>query len=185
MQPYTKAADQRELGEQRVNIETWIGVVGVVVGLVLAIPLHIAANLLMPGVHAYFEKRKVTKFRRSKEQELANYKRVEAFKNGTRDRYPFYILLATSAVICAVGLAACLVLVSLGYGWDFLFPNPLLLLAFFLGVFALLFMVIIAGTARQIERFEQYQAEIRKKWGEDAILPTDPRGGGEDVKAQP
>jgi hypothetical protein len=38
-----------------------------------------------------------------------------------------------------------------------------------LGVFATLFMVIIAGTARQIEQFEQYKAEIRKKWGDHVI----------------
>ena len=151
------------------NIETnfW-GLVGVV-GLVLTIPLNIASNLLTPRVINYLERRKIIKSHRSKEQELANYKRVEAFKNGTRDRYPFYILLATVTVICAVGVATCLVLAVLGYGDFTVFPNPLLVLAFLLGVFATLFMVIIAGTARQIEQFEQYKAEIRKKWGDHVI----------------
>jgi|HubBroStandDraft_6_1064221.scaffolds.fasta_scaffold354781_3 fatty acid desaturase len=150
------------------NIETnfWglVGVVGVVVGLVLTIPLNIASNLLTPRVINYLERRKIIKSHRSKEQELANYKRVDAFKNGT-----IYILLATATVICAVGVATCLVLAVLGYGDFTVFPNPLLLLAFLLGVFATLFMVIIAGTARQIEQFEQYKAEIRKKWGDHVI----------------
>jgi hypothetical protein len=39
-------------------------------------------------------------------------------------------------------------------------------LAFLFGVFAAVFMVAIAETARHIEQFEQYQVEIRKKWGD-------------------
>ena len=135
--------------------------------------LSIVGNLLTRKVDAYLEKRKLIKSNRSKEQEIANYKRVESFKNGTRDRYPYYILLATAAVISAVGSATCLVLVVLKY-WDaFNLPDfPLLLtllLTFLFGVFAAVFMIVIAETARHIERFEKYQAEIRKKWGDDAI----------------
>ncbi len=150
-----------------------VGFVFSIVALVLSVPLGIASNLLALRFLAYLEKRKLIKSNRSKEQEIANYKRVEAFKNGTRDRYPYYILLATAAVISAVGSATCLVLVILKY-WDvFNFPDfPLLLtllLTFLFGVFAAVFMVIIAETARHIEQFEQYQIEIRKKWGDDVI----------------
>jgi UDP-N-acetylmuramyl pentapeptide phosphotransferase/UDP-N-acetylglucosamine-1-phosphate transferase len=141
-----------------------------VVSLVLVIPLGIASNLLTPLLIAYLQKRKLVKTNRSKEQELANYKRVEAFKNGTRDRYSFYILAAVAAVISSVGLATCLVLLAL-QNWNlFDHLNPvLLILAVFLGVFAVLFMDVIAETARHIEQFEQYQAEIRRKWGDDVI----------------
>jgi hypothetical protein len=146
---------------------------GVAVAIPLSIVGSIVGNRLTRNVDAYLEKRKLIKSNRSKEQEIANYKRVEAFKNGTRDRYPYYILLATAAMISAVGSATCLVLVILKY-WDvFNFPDfPLLLallLAFLFGVFAAVFMVAIAETARHIEQFEQYQTEIRKKWGDDAI----------------
>jgi uncharacterized membrane protein len=141
-----------------------------VVSLALVIPLGIASNLLTPLLIAYLEKRKLIKSNRSKEQELANYKRVKAFKNGTRDRYPFYILVATAAVISSVGLATCLVLLAL-QNWNvFDSLNPmLLLLAVLFGVLSVLFMVVIAETARHIEQFEQYRAEIRKKWGDDVI----------------
>jgi hypothetical protein len=146
---------------------------GVAVAVPLSIVGSIVGNRLTRNVDAYLEKRKLIKSNRSKEQEIANYKRVEAFKNGTRDRYPYYILLATAAMISAVGSATCLVLVILKY-WDaFNFPDfPLLLtllLTFLFGVFAVLFMVVIAETARHIEQFEQYQVEIRKKWGDDVI----------------
>jgi hypothetical protein len=141
-----------------------------VVSLALVIPLGIASNLLTPLLIAYLEKRKLIKSNRSKEQELANYKRVEAFKNGTRDRYPFYILVATAAVISSVGLATCLVLLAL-QNWNvFDSLNPmLLLLSVLFGVLSVLFTVVIAETARHIEQFEQYRAEIRGKWGDDVI----------------
>jgi hypothetical protein len=55
--------------------------------------------------------------------------------------------------------------------WNvFDFLNPvLLLLAVILPVLAILFMFVIAETARHIEQFEEYQVEIRKKWGDDVI----------------
>jgi hypothetical protein len=147
------------------DISAWIGVVT----LLLAVPLGVISALLTPRVVSYLERRKLIKTHRTRQQELAIYQRVEAFKNGTRDRYPFYISLAVAAVISSVGLAICILLLALKY-LDFVEPlNPLWLLALLFALFAILFMAVIATTARQIEQFEQYQAEIRKKWGEDAI----------------
>jgi hypothetical protein len=149
-----------------------VGLLATIGAVILAIPLSIVGNLLTRKVDALLERRKLTKTTRSKEQELANYKRVEAFKNGKRDRYPFYILLATGAVISALGSVSCLMLVIVKY-WDVDFPSfPFVLAPLFTFVFGILavgFMFTIAETARQIEQFEQYQAEIRKKWGDDVI----------------
>ena len=153
------------------DLGTWIGIVG----LVLAIPLGIATNLLTTRVVAYLEKRKILKSHRSKAQDLAAYKRIEAFKNGTRDKYPYYILLAAGSVTCGMVSATCVILAALKIGSDFFesnppgLPNPLLLIAFFFCLFALVFMGIIAETARRIEQFEKYQAEVRKKWGKNTI----------------
>src|SRR5271166_5869818 len=123
------------------NMDTWIAVGGVVVGLVLAIPLHIAAN----RVDTYLDKHKLIKSRRSKEQALAEYKRIEAFRNGTKDRYPYYIFLSAGAMIFAIGSATCLILTALKYV-DFMdLPNPLLILAFLFGVLSVLFLAVIAG----------------------------------------
>jgi hypothetical protein len=149
-----------------------VGLYATIGAIILSIPLAIAANLLTRKVDAFLDKRRLTKTNRSKEQELANYKRVEDFKYGARDRYPFYILLATGAVISALGSASCLMLVILKY-WDVDFPSFPFVLAplftFVFAIFAVVFMVTIAETARHIEQFEEYQAEIRKKWGDDVI----------------
>jgi hypothetical protein len=147
-----------------------VGFVFSIFALVISVPVGVASSLLAPRFLAYLEKRKLIKTNRSKEQELANYKRIEAFKNGTRDRYPYYILLAAAALISSVGSSTCLILLAL-QNWNvFDFLNPvLLLLAVVLPIFAILFMVVISETTRHIEQFEHYQAEIRRKWGEDAI----------------
>jgi hypothetical protein len=142
-----------------------VGLLATIGAVLLVIPLSIFANLLTRKVDVYLAKRKLIKSNRSKEQELANYKRVEAFKNGMRDRYPFYILVASSAVISAVESATCVVLLALK-DWNILdsLDPVLFFLVFILAALAILFMVLIAETARHIEQFEQYQAEIRKKW---------------------
>ena len=44
-----------------------------------------------------------------------------------------------------------------------------LLFAVLFGILTAAFMSVIAEIARHIEHFEQCQAEIRKKWGDDAI----------------
>ena len=62
-----------------------VGLLATIGAVILAIPLSIVGNLLTRKVDAFLERRKLTKTNRSKEQELANYKRVEAFKNGTRE----------------------------------------------------------------------------------------------------
>jgi hypothetical protein len=85
-------------GVQKMDID-WVGVV---IGLVLAIPLSIAANLLTPRWISFLEKRKLIKRHKTRQQALQIYNRIRAFKEGRRDKYPFYLLLASSAVICAI-----------------------------------------------------------------------------------
>jgi hypothetical protein len=68
----------------------WLGITS----LALSIPTGIAANLLTPRLVAYWEKRKLLKSNRTKEQDLAAYRGIEAFKNGSRDKYPIYAALA-------------------------------------------------------------------------------------------
>jgi hypothetical protein len=72
------------------DISLWLGVAA----LALAIPLGVASNLLTARVIAYLEKRKLLKSHRTKRQALVVFNRIKAFKEGKRDRYPFYMILA-------------------------------------------------------------------------------------------
>jgi hypothetical protein len=54
------------------HIGDWLGLVS----LVLAIPLGITSSLLTTSLVSYLEKRKLLKTHRTKEQELAAYKRI-------------------------------------------------------------------------------------------------------------
>jgi len=150
---------------------SWLGIAT----LILAIPLGVLTNLLTPWLVAHLEKRKLIKSHRTKEQDLAAYKSIRAFKNGTKDRYPAYIALGTMSVILAIGSATCVILAVLTGGLvdDSLIPNQhtafLSLFAIALLVFSLLCLAIIVTTARRIERFDEYTTEIRKKWGDNAV----------------
>jgi hypothetical protein len=154
------------------SLGDWLGLAS----LLLAIPLGIASSLLTTRLVAYMEKRKLLHTHRTKEQELAAYRRIEAFKSGSRDRYPSYLLMAVGAVTSAVGFATFVLLLALKYG-DFIqgtvIPAPaalnLFVAAFVCTIFCFIFIGGIITTARRLERFDQYKAEVRKKWGDDAI----------------
>jgi hypothetical protein len=157
------------------DISTWLGVAF----FVLSIPTGIAVNLLTPRVVGYLEKRRLIKSNRTKEQDIAAYRSIEAFKKGTRDKYAAYVALAALSVIFTVGGATCALLWALNHGnlgetdphAAFLTPPavflPLLMALFFL--LSALFLIIIVATARRIERFDEYTAEIRAKWGADVV----------------
>jgi preprotein translocase subunit SecG len=156
-----------------VDISVWLGIVF----FALSIPMGIATNMLTPRLVAYLEKRKLVKSNRTKEQDIATYRSIEAFKNGTRDRYATYIGIAVLSIFSAIGGYTCIVLWVLKYG-DMPETSPLpdhlpsLFLGFLAGAFfvlSLVLLLIIAVTARRIERFDEYTAELRKKWGNDVI----------------
>jgi hypothetical protein len=158
-------------GRGNVDVGSWIGVVS----LALALPVGVASILITPRLVAYLEKRKLIKSHRSKEQDLAAYRNIEAFKNGTRDKYATYIAMAVLSVIFAIGSATCVLLVALKgelIEGTILPSQPTVFLslsAFGLFLVSFLSIFLIINAARRIERFDEYTAEIRKKWGDDAV----------------
>jgi len=143
----------------------------------LSIPMGIATNMLTPRLVAYLDKRKLIKSNRTKEQDIAAYRSIEAFKNGTRDKYPSYIALAVLSTGFIMGGCTCFLIAVIEHRilkMDFFaLPElPGLLLSILIGLFfglGLLFLALIITTARRIERFDEYTAEIREKWGEDVV----------------
>jgi hypothetical protein len=143
-----------------IDIALWIGVAS----LVLALPLGIASNLLTPRLISYLEKRRLIKTRKTRQQALRVYNRIRAFREGRRDRYPYYILLGISAVLLAIAASTVVIVV--------LVISPSLENAvFYLGlacVVALMSIGLLAGlyeTARQLERFDDYKKEFEERWG--------------------
>jgi hypothetical protein len=155
------------------DINAWLGIAF----FLLSFPMGVATIMLTPRFVSYLEKRKLIKSNRSKEQDIAAYRGVEAFKNGTRDKYPSYIVLAVFSVIFAVGGATCVLLLALKVGTPdettTLFSSQhnvfLFLITFLFFLLSVLFLIIIITTERRIERFDEYTAEIRKKWGDDVV----------------
>jgi hypothetical protein len=91
------------------DIGLWVGVIS----LLLAIPLGVAANLLTPRVVAYLDNRNLIKACKTRAQAIQIYNRIRAFKEGRRDKYAYYFLLATSAVLCAIASSTIIITVLL------------------------------------------------------------------------
>jgi hypothetical protein len=157
-------------GEANVDTSIWLGVAF----FLLSIPMGIATNMLTPRFVAYLEKRKLVKSNRTKEQDIASYRQIEAFKNGTRDKYASYIGMAVLAIFFAIGGNTLLILMTIRNphleGWQLSPPDIFLpLLAIFSLLISTLMLISIFVTSQRIERFDDYAAELRKKWGDDVI----------------
>ena len=114
----------------------WLGVIiTVVVGLPGAYVIGILANMHTPRLVHFLESRKLLKTHKTRQQALRVFNRIKEFRDGTRDRYPFYILLASAAVVCAI-IASTLILVTV-FQNEFPLAIPFYLLAAIaaLGVF--------------------------------------------------
>ena len=140
------------------------GLAVAVIALVLAIPLGIASNLLTSRWISFLEKRKLIKTHKTRQQALLVYNRIRAFKEGRRDRYPFYLLLAALSVICAVA-ASTIVIVILLILPSFETVGTSLVVAFGLAVISLALLLVLYETARQLERFDDYKKEFEARWG--------------------
>jgi hypothetical protein len=146
------------------DLAIWLSVLA----LLLAVPLGVASNLLTPRLISFLETRKLIKTHKTRQQALQGYNRIKAFREGRRDRYPFYILLAILSILCAVAASTILILsVLITFSVPVVVP---ILIALVCALLAALFLVGIYETSRQIERFDAYKAELEKRWGhiEDA-----------------
>jgi len=132
------------------------------IALVLAVPLGVA--LLTPHVMAYLDKRKLIKTRKTRAQAILIYNRIRAFREGRRDKYAYYFLLASSGVLCAIASSTIFIAVLLtSPSFDWVLIS--LLIAFILALFAVACVAGIYETARQLERFDDYKSEFEQRWG--------------------
>lgn len=144
-------------------MEFWLGVI---VTIPLTIICGFFVNRLQRRFDALLDARSSARVRRSRQQALRSYRRIKALHDGTSDRYPYYLLLASSAVICAV-IASTLILITV-FQNEFPLAIPFAVLVLLAAVASLVMLLLLTGiyeTARQIERFDDYQAEVEKRWG--------------------
>lgn len=138
-------------------------VVGIIGGYVAAV---------LGGLHSnrwanYFNNRKLLKTRKTKQQALVAFNRIKEFHERKRDRYPFYLLLATSSILCAIFASTMILIISNQVHEYPIAPEYMivLLLAGMSMAFSLILAISIYETARQVDRFDDYKAEFEKRWG--------------------
>lgn len=137
-------------------------------GMILTAPVAYVTGIITymhaPRLMHFLDNRKLLKKHRTRQQAVDTFNRVKAFREGNRDRYPFYLILASGAVICTI-IASTLIIIALQYDFSIEFRSYLLLLALLAVLVGLLLLVGIYGTARQIERFDAYKVEFENRWG--------------------
>lgn len=144
------------------NVDWITLLLGIALGIPVALVINVVTNLFNPRLVAFLDSRRVANIRRSKDEALRVYARVKAFHEGTRDRYPFYLLLSSAAVICAIAASTCIVIVTVLNPED---PKILIVAAIIFVLFILLFLVGLYSTAHATDHFEDYRKEVERKWG--------------------
>jgi hypothetical protein len=104
---------------------------------------------------------------KTRQQALVVFNRIKAFREGKRDRYAFYMLLVGAAIISALFASTLILIISIQVheypiSIEYGIVALLAVVAFLL---ALIFLTTLYETARQIERFDDYKAELEKRWG--------------------
>jgi hypothetical protein len=150
----------------QLDVGAWVGIIA----LILAFPVAVMGHLFGHRLLLNLERRKLVKGDATRQQAIQAYNRVKSFHNRTRDRYPYYLLLAGSAVICAVASSTSIILIVIIYPAIPMIPfTPLTLLLFLLAfggaLLAVLFMVGLYQTSRHLDRFDDYKAELEQQWG--------------------
>jgi hypothetical protein len=144
----------------------------IVLTLIISTPIAYVVGVLTiihtPRLVQYLDKRNLLKRAKTKKQALGVFNLVKSFRDGTRDRYPFYIILASGAIICAMTASTLLLIIAIQNGglYPISFGYVLVaLMAVLVLLFAALLLALIYDTARQIERFDAYKLEFEKRWG--------------------
>jgi hypothetical protein len=150
---------------ERLSLGDWVGIIS----LILAVPVGVMSHLLGHYFLHYLEKRKLVRLNATRQQAIQVYNRIKAFHNRTKDRYAYYLLLTGWAVICAIASSTSTILVVMTNGDFDILLRPadafLFLLAFTFALFAVVLMMAIYETSRQLARFDDYKAELERKWG--------------------
>ncbi len=143
-------------------------ILGIPVTIVITYVISIVAILHAPRLGQFLDRRKLLKRARTKKQALEVFNRVKSFRDGTRDRYPFYILLASSAIICVMVALTILLTLVVRIGSLYSISDGdvvVALTAVIIFLFAVILLIGIYETARQIERFDAYKLEFETRWG--------------------
>lgn len=141
-----------------------------IAGLILAIPVGVMPHVLGHRFLQQLEKRKLVKANTTRQQAIRMYNLIKSFHNRTRDRYVYYLQLVGWAVIFAILSSSSVILIVLiKPNMKISSPDPLAVVliasAFVFALFAVLLMVGLYETSRQLDRFDAYKAELEQQWG--------------------
>jgi hypothetical protein len=152
-------------------------VVGIILGIPVAYVIGIFAHIHAIRLRHHLDNRELLKKHKTRQQALLVFNRIRAFREHKRDRYPFYMILASAAVSCVIVASMLILIVFTRHDFTVEFRLIVSLFALISALMALILLAAIFETARQIERFDDYKAEFEKRWGSIEATDPPPRSG--------
>jgi hypothetical protein len=147
------------------DVGAWIGLAA----LVLAIPLGVASIFVYNGLMRQLQQRRLTRANETREQAIRTYKRIVAFRNGTKDKYAYYLMTVGWASVFAVASGAAAIAIFLKFPAPSEIPDlgelALLLIAIGCFVSAIVLLLVMYDTERKLENFAAYKSDMEKQWG--------------------
>jgi membrane protein implicated in regulation of membrane protease activity len=146
------------------GIGEWLGAIWFVLSFPMGVAAGLAAILFAPRLLRFLENRKLIKTNKSKQQALQHYQHIKALRDGSKDKYAYYMLLLGLSVLSAI--AASTIIIS-----TFIFAPLyevlliLLLFAFVVALLSVIFLAAMYETSRRIKQFDRYKAELEGQWG--------------------
>jgi hypothetical protein len=154
--------------------------IGLFIGAILSLIASIAANLYTDSIRAYFSSRRKVRLSNKKLQELKTYKSVSDLKRGTPsallihqqrgELVPRLFMLAIMVLVLFVALGLTPQTERAVYPKLFASLPPVFF-AFFIVLVSTAYARLLsqASNVYKAAHFEQYESDIRAKWGNDAI----------------
>jgi hypothetical protein len=140
-------------------------VLGIILGIPVAYIIGIIAHMHAMRLTHFIDNRRLIRKYKTKKQALLVFNRIKAFREGKRDRYPFYLILASAAISCAIAASTLILIAFIQQGFSIELRMILLLFALIAVMVVLILFGGLYETARQVERFDDYKVEFEKRWG--------------------
>ena len=155
--------------------------VGIILGALASFPVAIVANLYSEQVREYLDRRRVLRLNRKRSGELVVHQRLLRLIQGdpiqTLLHAEHRLMMIMSLFILFMSYGLLLILALFKQSILLFMPKTALLVtaavvSLFSGVVSLFILVLFKdyrNTMRKVRRFSEYEAQIRAKWGKDAI----------------
>jgi hypothetical protein len=145
--------------------------IGLLLGALFSIPAVIMAIFLASWTPNFIRSRRQKELTKNRDQELKQYAKMKALFTGKEDKYFYFLLTATLAILSFIfGCSASIALfirVSLGQltlSDSISVDSLLVIFAFFGAFFTMVFLASLYLAGTNLANFKEYEKKVKEKW---------------------